>query len=395
MSESLAQQLKDTVPEEQLHRLRNMISPPDGVKATTRNGLLEPINRHEVHIPRLYGAVELMKMDLPETRWIIPGILPQGVTVFFGKEKGFKSYFVLGLCLAISRGQPYLDFEPAEQCDTLYIDLESSARRPRDRIMQMGKTLLPSDHCLILPGTDLVDDNGKLYRIGTGFDEILDEILDSNPEIGLVVIDTYAKIRSTRPGNVTEYDHNIQNIAQLNVIAEKYGVAILLVHHTIRGVNLYDDEFDRSRGVGINETADALWTIARDDKSLFSGRLMIRGRDIESQEYAIRFDDSTFVWQRVPDPGTAALEQLRSDYEKSNIRQTLEAVTQFALKWSGTLSDLISASKKNLTPIVDEPKQLGIDLQKNEAFLRDDGFIFSKEHTRGGSRYTFTRIKND
>jgi hypothetical protein len=47
--------------------------------------------------PETVTAADLMAEVLPEVRWLVPGILPEGVTFLAGKPKLGKSWMTLGL----------------------------------------------------------------------------------------------------------------------------------------------------------------------------------------------------------------------------------------------------------------------------------------------------------
>jgi hypothetical protein len=61
---------------------------------TTRNG----------YAPSTFTAAELLAMELPEVRWIVPGLLPEGVTLLAGKPKLGKSWMALGIAIATAMG---------------------------------------------------------------------------------------------------------------------------------------------------------------------------------------------------------------------------------------------------------------------------------------------------
>lgn len=333
-------------------------------------------DQKSVFVPKVYGALELLCMDVPPVRWVIKNVLPVGVTHFAGKEKSFKSFAALGLCMAASSGREYLGFR-TNKCESLYFDLESSETRPRERMKLMsGELPVNSNDCKIITGNNLVDQTGKPVTLNNGFDETLAALLELNPGVRLVVIDVFGRIRSKR-GADDGYTWDYRDVGKLKKIADSFGVAIIIINHVVKS-SVYSDSFDNARGSGINAAVDCMWMLEKDDRSEYSGKLKIKGRDLEPQEYNIFFDKSAYVWKR---SGTREEEEkkiLRSVYLKTNILQTLEAVTKYSAVWQGKPSELIKCSYKTDTPIADDPKQLGMDLKKYEQLLRDDGFTFVK-----------------
>ena len=51
-------------------------------------------------------------------------------------SKYFKSYMALGLCLAVCTGEKFLSFQ-CNKYACLYLDLESTKRRPKSRLKQI------------------------------------------------------------------------------------------------------------------------------------------------------------------------------------------------------------------------------------------------------------------
>ena len=63
-------------------------------------------------IPETLTAADLMAAELPEVRWIVPAILPEGVTILGGKPKMGKSWLALGLGVSVASGGVALGIDP-------------------------------------------------------------------------------------------------------------------------------------------------------------------------------------------------------------------------------------------------------------------------------------------
>src|SRR5918999_3583171 len=50
------------------------------------------------------SAMELMAIEFPEPRWIVPGIVPEGTAILAGKPKMGKSWLALGTSVAVAAG---------------------------------------------------------------------------------------------------------------------------------------------------------------------------------------------------------------------------------------------------------------------------------------------------
>ena len=75
-------------------------------------------------------------------RWVVPGILPEGVTLLSGKPKMGKSWLALGWCIAVATGGAALGKRRVERGDVAYLALEDNQRRIKSRMntMMRGET---------------------------------------------------------------------------------------------------------------------------------------------------------------------------------------------------------------------------------------------------------------
>lgn len=71
--------------------------------------------------------------------WLVDKILPVGLSILGAPSKYYKSYMALGLCVAICQGAKFLGFDCTKH-DCLYFDLESTKRRPKNRLDQIVGT---------------------------------------------------------------------------------------------------------------------------------------------------------------------------------------------------------------------------------------------------------------
>jgi hypothetical protein len=54
--------------------------------------------------PTRFTAADLMAEELPEARWVVPDVLPEGITFLAGKPKLGKSWMVVGIGLSVATG---------------------------------------------------------------------------------------------------------------------------------------------------------------------------------------------------------------------------------------------------------------------------------------------------
>jgi hypothetical protein len=85
----------------------------------------------------LMSAAELLDKDLPPICYIIPNLIPEGLTLVAGKGKIGKSWLLLGTCIAVATGGVALGSIEVEQGDVLYLALEDNERRLQSRLNQL------------------------------------------------------------------------------------------------------------------------------------------------------------------------------------------------------------------------------------------------------------------
>lgn len=151
-----------------------------------------------------YTARQLSEMTLQPTRYIVEGVLPMGMGLLVAKPKIGKSWMVLDLCLSVASGVPFLGFQ-TNQHGTLYLALEDGPSRMQGRILK------------VLDGQPVPDAARILFRsprMDEGLLDALGALLDDNPDIHLVCIDTLSKIRP----KVKSYENQKWRILQCLVI---------------------------------------------------------------------------------------------------------------------------------------------------------------------------------
>jgi len=85
-----------------------------------------------VHLSMM-TADELLTKGWPEPVWLVPGLLPVGLTILGGKPKVGKSWLALQLAQAIATGGMFLGIRVV-QALVLYLALEDSPRRLSSRM---------------------------------------------------------------------------------------------------------------------------------------------------------------------------------------------------------------------------------------------------------------------
>ncbi|MGE3542055.1 MAG: AAA family ATPase [Candidatus Tectimicrobiota bacterium] len=250
------------------------------------------------------SARELLAKELPEQAWVIPDILPSGCTLFAGRGKDGKSLMMLNCCVAVATGGTALGTYQVQQGDVLYLALEDGERRAQTRLKEqlahIGHADAPDRLELVL---------WDAPRVGQGFEEALTAWLDEHPEARLVVVDILEKVRPHRQRNGSVYEADYSAVAPLQRIAQERNVALVIVHHSNK-TRAEDFRDTASGSTGLIGACDTFWSLQR-----LAGKadasLHITGRDVESQELAMQFQDG--FWTILGEAEEHRLGQTASD----------------------------------------------------------------------------------
>jgi hypothetical protein len=245
-----------------------------------------------------FTASDLRTMQFKAIQWVVPSIIPEGVTILAGKPKIGKSWLALDIALAVAGGRFVLgDIKPVQGA-VLYAALEDNQRRLWNRTRKIiatpdgtwpqGLTLATQWRRLDKGGvTDI-----KEWAKGAG-----------NPR--LVILDTLAGVRPDRNLRDNQYEHDYKALEELHAWAGEIGIAILILTHT-RKMEA-DDPIDTISGtLGLAGAADTSAILSRNTKGT---TLYVRGRDVEEQEFAVMFNPDSCRWTILGD----AAEVHRSD----------------------------------------------------------------------------------
>ena len=257
-------------------------------------------------------AAELMGMTFEPTRWVIPDVLPEGLSLLVGKPKKGKSWMALGMSEAVACGGVAFGTRRVEQGDTLYLALEDNRKRLQKRL----KKILNG-----APAPERMHLHIEWPRLDEGGAELLDEWLTEHPGARLVVIDTLAKIRQPARGS-NVYAEDYAALEKLLPLASKHGVAIIVVHH-LRKMAASDPVDEISSSTGLTAGVDGFLILRRTPGSK-GPTLYVDGRDIEEPtEYALHWNLNTATWTIEGDA-----EEIHLSKERADILLTLNRSTE-------------------------------------------------------------------
>lgn len=250
----------------------------------------------------------LLATEFPPTEWVVEGILPQGLTLIAGRPKMGKSAFILGIALAVAYGGIALQKIPVQQGDVLFLALEGGEPQLQTRVRQI---LIEGGH------TEHFNYATQWPPLENGGLEALEKWLQEHPQARLVVIDTFAKVKSPQNLRKSIYDQDYQSMEGLNKLAQKYRVAIVLIHHTRKGESA-DFLEDVSGSFGLTANVDTIAVLKR-ERGKMDAVLHITGRQVEEQEIALKLKFP--CWELLGDA-----QEFRMSKERQAIITTLKEI---------------------------------------------------------------------
>ena len=283
-------------------------------------------------------ADTLLSTPINKTMFIVDGLIPQGVSVLSGASKIGKSWLMLWLGIQVARGQPVWGFE-THKSDVLYLCLEDTYARIQSR------------RCML---TDEAPVELRIattsFQIGNGLEQQIEQYLSDFPKTKLVIIDTFQKVRDSKStiGKSGMYAGDYDDIAALKNISDKFGIAVVVVHH-VRKLKDISDPFNEVTGsTGITGAADTSFILKR-SRASETGTLLATGRDIEYQELTLKFDNRSHLWELVE-------RKEMEDIHREEIPKFILRLADFILEtneWQGTATELIAQiNETEVTPNV-------------------------------------------
>lgn len=223
-----------------------------------------------------------MEQVFPPTKYVVPGIVPEGMTLLVAAPKIGKSWMVLGLALELSNGgQAFGRIPVGNARPVLYLALEDGQRRLQDRL----RMLRPSE---VSSRLEFITDVGEAKVIDT-ISDFMQKHSGLDP---VVILDTLGKVMPPA-GNASQYGHDYRMLSSLKGTADAVpGSSLVIVHHTRKSEG--GDFLDAVSGTqGIAGAADTILVLKRDrhDKT---ATLQVTSRDAEEGEYSLTLDGGTW-----------------------------------------------------------------------------------------------------
>jgi hypothetical protein len=254
----------------------------------------------------VFTAAELKNRKFEPIAYVVPRLIPEGLTILAGRPKVGKSWLALDVALGIAGGRYVLGDIKLEEADVLYAALEDNQRRLRsriDRILSASGQTWPARLTLAT----------KWRRLDNGGVTDAKEWAAAVERPRLVIFDTLAGVRPDRQTKEGIYESDYRALTELQAWLNEVRIGGLMLHHT-RKMEAEDPIDSISGSLGLAGCADTAAVLARTGKGT---TFYVRGRDVEEQELAMAFNKATCRWTVMGDA---------EEVHQSEIRQKIVTV---------------------------------------------------------------------
>lgn len=136
------------------------------------------------------------------------------------------------------------------------------------------------------------------------------------------------------------------DVSALKNISDKYGIAVVIVHH-VRKLKDATDPFNEVSGsTGITGAADTNFVLKR-SRANETGTLLAAGRDIEYQELTLKFDNHSHLWELIE---RKDMKEIHREEIPKFIFRLVDYISEVK-EWRGTATQLITqVNETEVTP---------------------------------------------
>ena len=194
---------------------------------------------------------ELMSLQLPEQKWVIKGMIPEGeITLLSGRPGEGKSFVGIYLTLCITAGipafpqitviennetgeeqEPFKGFEIPRPRIVLYVDEENNIRYPKERFTKLCATDAPLLASRSMPNLRFMSNMGLKINQPEDFERLMEVIQTHKPEV--IVFDSFYDIHTAEENSAKEMGMIYSILKKIIYAYGKDGspISIVLIHH--------------------------------------------------------------------------------------------------------------------------------------------------------------------
>jgi len=227
-----------------------------------------------------FDAAWLMQQQFPPVQYVVPGIIPEGMTLLVAAPKIGKSWMVLGLGVELARGGEAFGVIPiGKPRPVLYLALEDGQRRLQDRLIRLAPTEISAnlEFIVAVATGEVLPTIQTFMQTHAGLDPV-------------VILDTLGKVMPPA-GNGSQYGHDYKVLSDLKATADAVpGSSLVIVHHT-RKMDAGDFLDAVSGTQGIAGAADTVLLLKR-ERNEKRATLYVTSRDAAEGEYSLTMTEN-------------------------------------------------------------------------------------------------------
>jgi hypothetical protein len=178
---------------------------------------VEKIKKEKQREKELFSAItslkDFLEKKLPPSKWVVDGVIPEGMTILSSAPGQFKTYLLLALAKQISNGELAFGHFGLQKRNVLFINEEMGERAMQDRIKSINGEF-GEFYMTNLAGIKL-DDVSILLKIC------------KEREITLVIFDSLTRIHRLKENDADD----VKKIFEAVVVLLKENISVIMTHH--------------------------------------------------------------------------------------------------------------------------------------------------------------------
>jgi hypothetical protein len=243
--------------------------------------------------PKPIPLTEIMQKEFEPRKDVINDLVTFGLTWLFSAEKIGKSSIFRQVGYSVATGERCFGgtFSPAISGHVLYLSFEDDNQSIQESMELFCHNSAPPNYQF----------QYEWPRMGNGCIRALESYVKDFPNTKLIIIDTWAYIRSKDKGNISfgRYVEDVEDLNRLKKFINKHEISIMVSTHTGKAEHK-DWTRNVHGGVGQTATADTIIYIER-QRSQSQGYFHITGKRIREKSLVAKFQHRSWVLQEYSD----------------------------------------------------------------------------------------------
>lgn len=328
------------------------------------------------------ASLSLRHIDPP--KFVIPGMIPYGITILASPPKFGKSWMCLDMAISVATGTEFMGL-PTNKDGVIYLALEDGDYRLQDRGRKVANGRdLPENLLLVKQAPILTE--GLLQQISNLLDK-------TGRNIGMIIIDTLQKVRGLAGKTEGVYGYDYRELGQLHQFALDRNLAVVLVHHLNKGGDDSDFVSRLNGSTGVSGAADSIITLTRASRGSDETKMSITGRDVQERVLIIQMDWSNYRWILLGDEKDVEKDREEIEFHADPVVKTIlwrlseaeDVADGDEAVWSCTSQELMDEVKRMYGAEFESPTAVGMKVKK----------LAPQLEAREGITYEYRRIGKD